>query len=283
MDLRGDVESLSEISYSVVEENGEITVLGSGRSDFSKSGSDEFVRFNTNGDVIERFVVIDGEVMLWNFYKYDNNLLQSAEVYFAEISDSIPEYVTNFTYNENGKPFTMTTLQRDSVVFMFKEFGYDAKGEVYDEVVFDANGERLGRTFFTYNKKGEVTESRICGPSGELLERRVQAYNSKGELKRLEVYDQDNVLLETTEFNYDKNGNITKDAYESNDGFKSVVKYSYNHHGFVDKIIYQSSIFEKPLEVTYEYQYDNANNWIESIERQDGEMIYVTKREISYF
>ena len=284
MGLRGNVQSVTEVSFRAYEDGEELVVVGLERSDFSNMASDFMVVFNLQGDAIERDFYFSGELMMWNKYYYEDGLLRFSEVFFAETSDSVPAFMTFFTYNQENKMLTSTMYDIDSVMVMYQEYSYDKEGHLYDETVFDGNRERVGRNFYTYNKKGQMIETRICGPSGELLERRVQAYNSRGEVKKSEVFDAENVLVEVVTAKHDKNGNVQQESYESiEDEVETIHKYKYNAHGDVEKIIYDASVEDEPIVVTFTYEYDEQGNWTVCLERQAGEVMFLIERHLTYF
>ena len=284
MGLRGNVESVVELSYSAYEDGKELVIVGLERSDFANMPSDFQILFDRQGQVIQKMFYYDGLPMMWNNYYYENELLMFSEVFFAENSDSIPSFITTFTYNKEDKLLTSTMYDSDSAMMIYQEYSYDPQGNLYDETVFDSNKERLGRSFYQYNKLGQLIELRICGPEGDALERRTYSYDRRGEIKESHVFDYEDMLLESEVKKYDSKGNVLTEKYVKYvDEIETTQQYSYNRQGDVEKVIYQANVEDGSLVVEYHYEYDEQGNWTECIERQDGEVAYLIERHITYF
>lgn len=99
---------------------------------------------------------------------------------------------------------------------------------------------------------------------------------------------------------YNESGKLIKEEETQNGELVNVFKYSYPNGNKIKKVQYDGNGYEKfsSLEkidsqkfdkfgniirdgsITYEYKYDSNNNWVEKSQKENGKIIYKTKREI---
>lgn len=216
-----------------------------------------------------------------------NNLIEfNKDGYFTEIS----------YFNHNGD-------LSQKIVYV-----YDGDGKVTKINRYDGDGDEMGRTVFTYNNNKKVTKIVYYDESGKIHYTR--KYEWEGDkVTKTQYIDE----FSEINFRYEYNGNtiVQKPAayvngkptgeyteYE-NEMIKKIVNkdfttsLTFNSKGLCTSIVNgqlldtytYSTEPVKGESYTYDYEYDDKDNWIKKIERKKGSQkatrIFV--REIEYF
>ena len=247
------------------------------------SGDVKSIR-TTGYEATEKFGEIsEGDVL----YDHDiNNLIEfNKDGYITEISN----------FNHSGD------LSQKSV------YVYDGDGKVTKINKYDGDGNEIGRTVYTYNNNKKVTKIVDYDKSGKINYTQKNEWDGDKVTKSQFINEYSEGSYSMNEYNgntlvksvvYDKNGKPTGEYTEfENEKMKKIVtkdftiSLAFNNKGLCTSIVNgqlfntNSYYWAKGESYTYDYEYDDKNNWIKKIERkknsQKATRIFV--REIEYF
>ena len=143
-----------------------------------------------------------------------------------------------------------------------------------------------------------------------LISKTKNYYNENGLLSRKITTNEKDTLNSLIEYKYDKRNRLIEENYihkrfienkedmifdKKNINIKEIklpkfefvvsrkLKYKYDKENIVELIV--TEIFDKPIttKCSFEYKFDDKNNWIEQSKYINGKKIYVWKRKIIYY
>ncbi|HLO57523.1 MAG TPA: hypothetical protein VK179_02185 [Bacteroidales bacterium] len=183
---------------------------------------------------------------------------------------------------------------------------YDEQGNVTESSLFDGNGDITMVSKYCYNQNGQCREiDKFIGGTEAGKEQYVFAGNKVSKVKVLDekgkkqaIYKNrynGNDLAETITLNADgdvvgsvtyeiSNGQVISETKKDGKGnIEAVRRFKRNDNNDVieAKIILPAS--NKEFRFVYEYEYDEAGNWIQQTQLLDGNISRVTVRNISYY
>ena len=230
---------------------------------------------------------------------------------FGEISEGNVLYdqdVNNLIeFNKDGYITEISNFNHSGDLSQKSVYVYDGDGKVTKINKYDGDGDEIGRTVYTYNNNKKVTKIVDYDKSGKIN------YTQKNEWEGDKVtktqfinkYSEGNYSMNEYNGNtlvksvvYDKNGKPTGEYTEfENEKMKKIVtkdftiSLTFNNKGLCTSIVNgqlfntNSYYWAKGESYTYDYEYDDKDNWIKKIERkkdsQKATRIFV--REIEYF
>ncbi|SEU15758.1 Antitoxin component YwqK of the YwqJK toxin-antitoxin module [Draconibacterium orientale] len=313
MNLKGQVESVYEVSYTAVDKFGtiergnrerEMTILGYPKKDI-------YIKFNIEGMKTEESYFRN------TGYGYTKSELSSKIIYRYDLKGNLIE---KLEYNSKGN-LTEKTIST-----------YSESGDLINEIRYNADG-RINSKYnykYTHNK---ILKSNFYDGNGNLEKKReykyyesdkvveLNSYYEDGalELKRVSTYDENDKLIE--EINYSKegeisgiytykyfdNGKLAEENWISSSGniYNGFI-YSYDDKGNLSEsqnyvhskdhplgitkyengnIIEDSEIVNGDIrrKITYSYEFDKIGNWIKQIKYENTIPKYVIEREVYYF
>ena len=143
-----------------------------------------------------------------------------------------------------------------------------------------------------------------------LISKTKNYYNENGLLSRKITTNEKDTLNSLIEYKYDKRNRLIEENYihkrfienkedmifdKKNINIKEIklpkfefvvsrkLKYKYDKENIVELIV--TEIFDKPIttKCSFEYKFDDKNNWIEQSKYINGKKLYVWKRKIRYY
>lgn len=253
--------------------------------EFEVSGDVKSIR-TTGYEATEKFGEIsEGDVLYGIYYEDVNNLIVfNKDGHIIEIS----------IFNYSGD------LSKKSV------YVYDGDDKVIKINKYDGDGDEIGRTVFTYNNNKKVTKIVDYDESGKIYLTqknewdgdkltKIQSINEYTGSNYSLIYEYNGNTVKIVEY---KNGKPTGEYSEcENKKLKKIVtkdftmSLTFNNKGLCTSIVNGRMINTNPYHMTngesytYDYEYDDKDNWIKKIERkkdsQKATRIFV--REIEYF
>jgi RHS repeat-associated protein len=238
----------------------------------SKTGEEEYFRYNKFGDLLYKSLVVNNEVVEWMSAKYDiegnlieqedangnkvfkdyypnTGLLESSKVIVGE-----QELKNQYFYNDNGNmrlkiapSGEQTTYTRDdagnitrklSARSISTDYFYDKFNRLTQVVTGISSGDEGSSTLYSYDKAGNLIE--ILDPKNNST---TFAYNSVNQLEKKVTS-----LGQITLLSYDGNGNVTKEI----DPNGNVKVFTYNDEDqLISKVLPDNS---------YSMDYDDDGN-----------------------
>jgi hypothetical protein len=182
---------------------------------------------------------------------------------------------------------------------------YDEMGNVTESSLFDRNGDVTQVSKFCY-KNGQCSEiNNFVGKinSGKELYvfsgnkvSKVKVFDEKGKKQTIykNRYNGDD-LVETITLNADgdvvgsvtyefSNGQmITETKKDGKGNIEAVRRFKRNENNDVIEADITLPVSNKEYKLVYEYEYDEAGNWIQQTQLLDGQISRITVRNISYY
>jgi hypothetical protein len=226
----------------------------------SKNRWNSAVRENLNGKVkvigVKKYEAVDnfgqtikGPLSDWNVRnEFDENGNETV----CKVFDSVGNLTYYYVYQHNERNQESECLSYKNGLFNGKTlFLYDSDGYQIERLEYDSNWQ-LERGFqMKYDKNGLCTNS--------------TGYDSNGG-----TWTAQNV--------YNENGQIIESKTNMSSGQNYSMQKEYDIHG---NIIKQSGSYG--LVETYDYKYDQQNNWIERVQYYNGKAKYIEDRTIEYW
>lgn len=230
---------------------------------------------------------------------------------FGEISEGDVLYnqsVNNLIeFNKDGYITEISNFNHSGDLSQKSVYVYDGDGNVTKINKYDGGGDEIGRTVFTYNNNKKVTKIVDYDESGKINYTRKNEWEGDKVTKTQLINEFSEGNYSMYEYNgntlvksvvYDKNGKPTGEYTEyENEMIKKIVKkdftisLTFNSKGLCTSIVngqlFNTNTYSllKGESYTYDYEYDDKDNWIKKIERkkdsQKATRIFV--REIEYF
>jgi len=246
--LKGEVKSVKTALYRAVGESGIVRKEHLNQTLISS--------YDRSGNKTET-LIYDAEGGLMQVYRYSY--------------DSRDNLIVRSSYHPNGNQ-----IQKDT-------YRYDSKGNLIENARQNFSLQQHTTFYVDYDKKGREQKLTRCASDGEILSVRSFSYDRQGnkneasediELETLSYYSSvfDTKGNEIESYEHDSEGNIVTrsiSAYDNND--QVIERVSYRADG---SVIRHNS---------YEYQYDQKQNWIIKTEYQDSIPLSISIREIEYY
>jgi hypothetical protein len=187
---------------------------------------------------------------------------------------------SEFVYNEKGNLEVFYTVDEnkvtnDSTVYKYNNRGickgidrYSLKKLIGKEVQIVKNGRLTGYEIFD-EKDVKVTTLNFVYTGDEITEEKTVDGNDKVTSQILKEY---------------LNGQLVSQTEKDGDGkVKSISRYKRNTSNDVVECITTITKDNKDFKLTYEYEYDDAGNWVKQTQFYDGVIINIIIRNIEYF
>ncbi len=252
LNLKGSVDSIIETEFKVIKESG--TVIKGDPIDCSEK---KYV-FDENMRIIQEEFCIMGFPSSYN-YEYDSDEKLIRRTRKSKFGNHNQEY----EYDRQGNQIQKLTFDRGRFVgrWTYK---------------YDENGNRIKRTGYLEESFVERWIMEYDEDNKKVLEYMVseEPDNTPTTFYIKYKYDDQNRLIEVIETKPD-----------SKDNRQFINKYQYNDKG---DVIYHYSKndfhFKGSREVTktYQYEYDQKNNWIKRVEFENKTPTIITIREMKY-
>lgn len=170
--------------------------------------------------------------------------------------------------NENGEKTADWIIENNSVYYT------NAKRMVNDEVTFLDKIKKLDDNVYQFEVFNPQTDTLINKVEVKLgddnMYEYVQWYNLKGEPTTKYTYT------------YDPAGQMTGFTYSRNDTIRGGMNFTQNDNGFCKtQETYNKTRGTSEL-YSYEYEYDDAGNWIKNVAYKNDKPVVVSLREYTY-
>lgn len=261
--LKGKVKSVKQTSYKAEDSSGVIRMGIKKNASLGVTVNSNFnILFDDKGRIIkEKYYKTSGELEITSNHSYNNT-------YMEETDES----------DLNGK------------IQIHRSYKYNSKGEKIESssfLIYDDGGNFNNKMIFTYNDKGNLIGWDVYTTKNKInLQRKsIYKYDDKGNQIENNMYTSKGIPAGKETYKYDEIGNITEQIYYNND-CKTIEKklvFKYDKEGNVIlKEQYQPTdkISKKWV---YKYKYDKNNNWIERVDFENENAMFILERELEYF
>jgi len=254
LNLKGNVKSVSTISYYAIDVDGNISTGERGRKNSWEK--DKLTLFNVNGNVTE----------IQFFDSYDK-----------------PTGKREVNYDEVGRAVVEISYDASGEIDFRRTFTLDVKGNRIEERNYDSLGNLQFRSTSTFDSKGNEVESIWYNPDGTTDCLWVSEFDKNGNRVKMTRYDQDGGVEVIFAFTYGERGRIVEESELKPDGAllrKKTFDCDENCHVIEEVIVEKDGTVAK---WKYDYELDDNNNWVKRIEYHNGIPKFVVVRTIEYY
>lgn len=257
--LQGNVKSVMEIHYNVIEKFGKI----------EKGEKKGFITIHYNQ---------------WG-NKFEKNLLG------APISVHLTlRKRCSYQYDDQGNMNEESCYNLDGSLYRKHIYKYDNVGNMIERNDYNANGNLEIRFTFKNDDQGKNTESiwYTDPDSDQFTTKTVYEYDDRGNMIEGNDYSFSGNFKSGFTRSYDELGNkVEETIYDRGDkNYNRNFTYKYDEQrNVVEKNVINSSPRYSPdlFKYSHEYEYDKSRNWVKNIRFLDGKPYLIIKREIEYF
>ncbi|WP_417353225.1 RHS repeat domain-containing protein [Flavobacterium alkalisoli] len=262
-ELKGNVESLSEKSYELV--NG---TMERGKPMREVKYSHDFdLFFNDEGKLVleKKWLKGDTPYEETTFDGKDKTL--SIVQYMSGKPFMSTEYVWDKANNNTSiikkNSGTETQLTRNEMTY--------ENGNMVEELKYNGQDILMDKTVYLYDENGNVKEEHSYLKTETVQFKNINEYNENGKITSIVRYNKDNGIEYTTTYAYDGDNLIAKETTDGDGKVSSVNKYTFDKGNLIKEYMYDG--YDKS-ENTTEHHYDANNHKIGTIMRQDGKITY---------
>lgn len=183
---------------------------------------------------------------------------------------------------------------------------YNKSGNLEESSMIDPNGRVTEVSKYIYNKRGRCIG--IDKFTGDTKTGREVPVLDGGKMTELKVYDRDNTNIITYRYVYsgddisvtrtiDREGNesssvtneyvngelVSQTERDGNGDIKSISRFVRNPSNDVTEYIISVPKNNEEYRFNFEYEYDEAGNWVRQTQYYDGRIVNIVIRNITYF
>jgi len=282
MGLNGKVKSLTETSYYAIASAGALTKGKQGEQDFPWSESR--YDFNTEGNFLTHNAYNpDGSLVFQQLYKYNGKGLKIEATYYYRLgTDSLRER-TVYKYDSAGKLTDLKTYDLIGLLDRRFAYKYDNAGNLTETYSYDYDDNIDSTSVNRLDSHGNCIETTIRNADSSLKNKSTSTYDDKGNKLVFNLYNADGSLRYKSTYKYDKKGKKTEFAKYVSDSLveKQIFLYDKNEILTGQEVFKADGRLETKL--TFEYVFDNQNNWIKRTELNFNIPKYIVERTIKYY
>lgn len=217
------------------------------------------------------------------------NVVELTEIkysYDRESQDSLGELYEKMVYkfNEHGNILEEIQYLTENIVYQKNIHTYDSGQKTTKIESYDRYEELVERMLFIYDQNGLLVGQNIYDENNKVVTNVRLKTNDKGEIINIKHYNSENKEL-VMEINLDYNDNGRNTLLDVNSivsESKYKLKFSYDEKGHQKSMINSDNDGEVLENYTYKSICDKSGNWMRRYEKDNGELKYITIREIEY-
>ncbi len=204
-----------------------------------------------------------------------------------EMPDSIGELYNRYyrEFDKNGfqvlqESFGSLDNLIEKKITEVDEYGYILKEDVIDGFT----GEFSHESKYTYDELGNVVKIESFDKDHDLMSENVYEYNENGALlSTCSRFGGNNDEQMRNEYKYNDDGKLIYCfSQDFTNSYFRVYNYDYNEKGHVCNKLVLTDDDKVIQDFTYDYEFDQKDNWIKKIETDRGRVTHITVREIEY-
>lgn len=183
---------------------------------------------------------------------------------------------------------------------------YNEDGNLKESSLLDVNGNVVETSKYVYNRKGICTGiERFSG--NKVIGREVPVLDG-GRAAGLKIYDENKTIVKSFEYKYsgndicetktlDSDGSVTgavindfvdgelvsQTEKDGNGTVKTISKFIRNSNNDVTEYVISVPQDNSEYKFLFEYEYDEAGNWIRQTQYYDGRIVNIVIRNITYY
>jgi hypothetical protein len=229
--------------------------------------------------LIERTIALEKNKNKISEYNNVGELLSSTQF---EMDGSLYEKTTT-VLNENGKVLKSIVKDNNGKIKRYLLNEIDKNGKIINVKAYDLNDFLIETQSYSYDANGNCTEYIYNNFKYKYKTITNYKFNSNNQLLE-EIFDNEARKEKTTRtFTYDKKGNQIEEYMNCTDGrfTKFISEYDSLNNLISQKWFDKNG--KQNHETSFEYVYDNYDNWITKKRSLNGEIDFVWERKIEYY
>jgi len=247
--LKPKMKMVQEVLYK--SENGELK----SRDNLFESNLNSYTIYDKNEKPIEiGQYEIDGSIYEKTFYER-NEVGDALKATNKNSSDELKSHWT-YEYDSNNNAIKVKTYNSENKLVKIQFNNYDKNGNNIEMLLANPKSNKGWKYIYKYNFEGEKTEQLKYKPDGGLKDRRTYSYNKNGN--------------EVLQFKYKPGGNYIKFVSEYDKMNNLTIQNWFNEKD------------EQTHQTSFEYIYDQNENWITKKRSSNGVLSMVWERQIEY-
>jgi len=205
--------------------------------------------YDNNGNLILE-QGFDGSEKFKNTYEYDDNGKLKEINYYTdnELSEKrVFEHESNIT--------NVTVYNSANIITSYMSLKYDSKGNLIEEIQFDANNKPMENRIFVYNSESKVV-SEVKYRDGDFYYKLTYLYDSAGELINIDEENLEHSRYIKKNFKYDDKGFLVEMNWRRKPGEEfNTRNYAYDNEGLCTQVLtyYPSTKFKVLTKYEYEF------------------------------
>lgn len=263
--LKGKVKTITEINYKVSGKY-KTTILFNEEGFISQQAT-----YNPDGSLIRKWV---------NEYDAQNRQL-SRHCYVLDDSLS---YILRYHYNDHGKLALTQVLAPDGTPITQYTTQYDERQNVIKEIALAEDAAFKYLVLHKYNDQNKVAEEIYIDSVRNTTYKQIYGYNSELLINEISLKSPDDSLIKRTKYSYLADKKLDKAYnYNARGQLVSVKSYTYDKLSNVIEIMEIFTEDKTHSNQTFQYSYDQQDNWTflyESLNHEPGNII---TRDIEYY
>lgn len=203
--------------------------------------------YNNNGNVILE-QGFDGSERFKNTYEYDDGKLKEINYY----TDNRKSEKRIFKHDSNITD--VTVYNSKNIITSYMSLKYDDKGNLIEEIQFDADKKQLENRIFVYNNESKVV-SEVKYREGNFYYKLSYLYDSAGELINIDEENLEHSRYIKKNFKYNDRGFLIEMNWRRKPGEEfNTRNYAYDNEGLCTQVMtyYPSTKFK--VLTKYEYE-----------------------------
>ena len=210
----------------------------------------------------------------------------SEALYSVDSSGKKLSYKNVFKYDANGNTTELANYSNDGKLKSIIKSSYDANGNLVGEQTLFGDGTVDFTSTIKVDAKGNRVEQADVRPNSNnplFNLRHYFKYDEKGQLRERSTVKGNGSLSFRYNFNYDDKGNkIEWIQIAPNGAVNGKVNYKYDDkNNMIEETTYKAN-GELKSTFTYSYEYDNKGNWKRRNKMQDGKLVEIKERQVTY-
>ena len=211
------------------------------------------------------------------YYTYNIYGLKRLKNYYLQES--------SWTFNEFGniiniEKFDNKSLESRSI------YEYDTNNVLLQENWYDEKEILKYKTIFTYKENGDIESKTLQYPHKTFEARFIQKFDANNNITVL-IADKTGREKEYQNFRYDSLNNVIESNLFTSAGYlytKTMEKYNHHNDVIERKIFENTKLSILKSHTTFQYKYDDNDNWVEQIWYKNGGIPQILiKRIIEYY
>ncbi|BAX79064.1 hypothetical protein ALGA_0675 [Labilibaculum antarcticum] len=225
-----------------------------------------------------REIALNQESSRKEFYDEQGVLVE----YWSYEVDATLYEKTKLITNKDGEVIKSTTYDKDGNLEKYTTSEFDNNGKIIESRTFNSKDELISTQKNKYDINGNQISMSNTISESNITFKTTNEYNSRNQKSKEIEFEPDGRIKNTRTFTYDRKGNeIESELIRPNGEYtKFISEYDRANNITIQK--WYDKEGKQIHQTSFEYVYDENNNWITKKRYSDGKLGFVWERQIEY-